>query len=139
MSDLKIVNTEFIDNPTTRFIMAWSGKKGFKGIPVYTFSDGKQVQLYPASPLVADYTYIGRNCSDVTGENLEPYTDLIRETWSARDQQRTANNIYLNSREMDTPDSESEVLARIKVYEGGLRYDPEDWPEPFKSAWFESH
>ena len=139
MSDLKIVSEEVLKNPTTRFILAWGGRGKSKGIVSYTFSDGTIFQMYPASPLVADYTYISRGCSDVSGESFEPYVDLIVDTWSKRGQKLAEGTIYINARELKVPSSESEALARIRAYKGGLRYDPEDWPEPWKSAWFDSH
>jgi len=134
----KIVEEQVIKNPSTRFIMGWSGSKG-RGIVVYRFDDGTLFQPYVASPIEADYTYISRGCSDVSGEAFEPYMEEVLKTWSKRGQERAAGKIYINSRELSKPESESEALARIRAYSGGLRYDPEDWPEPFKTAWFESH
>jgi hypothetical protein len=46
---------------------------------------------------------------------------------------------YINDREMSQATSDAEALARVRAYKGGLNSDPNTWPEPFKTAYLESH
>ena len=48
------------------------------------------------------------------------------------------NFLWVNAESINNRDSE-EGLQRLRDYDGGLRTDPEYWPEPYRTIYLESH
>ena len=132
-----LVNKRYIGTATTRFIFGWLGIKT-KGPFEYEFSDGYKFIPYPISTMVPEWSCILRGAPDVTGMNNLKYLDALH----ARGEWKTPKPM-LNSKDLVfttfTAREGDPALDRIREYKGPLNSNPHDWPDPYKSAYINSH
>ena len=137
MDELRIVEKKSMATPTTRFIFAWLGIK--RGGPYrYTFNDGMVLQTYPVSTMTPEWSNILRGSSDVTGRKFDPYLRLILGRKYKEGKSRCLNSVEMIYKTFTAKEGSPE-LDRIRDYDGPLNTNPELWPEPYRTAYLESH
>ena len=102
-------------NEKTALLAGWLGLDGVA--PAVVETDDGPFQAYPAQ-FGPDFGWIMRGCKNVRSK-----------TWNAKD---------LTGPWAATGADDPE-LNRIRAYRGGLRSDPNGWPEPYRTAFLESH
>lgn len=126
-------------NATTGHLSGWSGKDARPRLVVYIDSDPARPFLARGvSPFVHDARTILDGNTDPTGAFWKPYN--IRKQGDIEQTFACWNVLELT--DAYNPTADDDDLARIRDFDlskGSLRMDPNLWPEPFRSAWWEGH
>lgn len=156
MSELKIVSRELLTPPEGQFVLRLIGLGKSAGVYRYHFNDGSTFTPYVKGTLVPDWSLILRGCSDVTTMKWYDHQMLLRRRSRKMMKQREVPvpnapfgtfyytpHGYIDADELVhkgfTAKAGSPALDRIRQYTGLLTSNPEDWPEPYRSAYLESH
>lgn len=134
---VKLVEKKYVGTATTRFLFGWLGIRK-KGPYEYLFDDGVWFRPYPISSLTQEWSNILRGSSDVTGTKFMPYIEALVEAGELERLVPQMNWLELKYTTFTAKEGDPS-LKRIRDYDGALATKPELWPEPYKSAYLESH
>ena len=131
------VSKKYCGTATLRFIFGWLGIRS-KGPFEYYFSDGYKLRPYPISPMVTEWSHILRGAPDVTGFNNIKYLEALYARGEWKTVQPMLNSLDLIYNTFTAKEGDP-ALDRIREYKGPLLTDPDKWPEPYRTAYLESH
>lgn len=119
-------------------LLAWGGVDPRNRIVVYI--DGTvPFRATTVSPFIHDTQAILNGATDPTGEYWKKYNIQADKNGIVK------TSACWNAEEMTDAykptegDDDLDLIRNFDLSKGSLRYNPQHWPEPFRSAWFEGH